>query len=132
LKKWVSVSNKDNLNTQEVPSEFYETLLDDINTPQAITKMHGYFSNKEYDKLFGALNFLGINIQDLSCSMASEHNSKKDAIDETEVNKLIEERNTARKAKDYKKSDEIRNKLELMGIKLQDDGDKSTWEYINE
>ena len=49
-----------------------------------------------------------------------------------EVNKLIEERNTARKAKDYKKSDEIRNKLELMGIKLQDDGEKSTWEYINE
>ena len=64
--------------------------------------------------------------------MASEQNSKKDAIDETEVNKLIEERNAARKAKDYKKSDEIRNKLELMGIKLQDDGDKSTWEYINE
>jgi cysteinyl-tRNA synthetase len=64
--------------------------------------------------------------------MASEQNIKKDAIDEMEVNKLIEERNTARKAKDYKKSDEIRNKLELMGIKLQDDGEKSTWEYINE
>jgi cysteinyl-tRNA synthetase len=132
LKKWISVSNKDSLRAQEVPSEFYETLLDDINTPQAITKMHAYFSNKEYDKLFGALNFLGINIKDLSHSMASEQNSKKDAIDETEVNKLIEERNSARKAKDYKKSDEIRNKLELMGIKLQDDGDKSTWEYINE
>lgn len=132
LKKWISVSNKDSLRAQEVPSEFYETLLDDINTPQAITKMHAYFSNKEYDKLFGALNFLGINIKDLSHSMASEQKSKKDAIDETEVNKLIEERNSARKAKDYKKSDEIRNKLELMGIKLQDDGDKSTWEYINE
>ena len=43
---------------------------------------------------------------------------------------LIEERNLARANKDFKKSDEIRNKLEIMGIRLKDMENGTVWEQI--
>jgi len=45
-----------------------------------------------------------------------------------EINKLIEERNAARKTKDFKRSDQIRNQLAEMGIILQDAPEGTTWE----
>lgn len=49
-------------------------------------------------------------------------------IDETLIEKLVEERSTARKNKDFKRSDEIRNKLDEMGIILKDRPDgKTEW-----
>jgi len=43
------------------------------------------------------------------------------------VNILIEQRNDARKRKDYTKSDELRNKLDEIGIVLEDKPDGTTW-----
>ena len=41
-------------------------------------------------------------------------------MDEEEINKLIEERSAAKKEKNYKKADEIRNRLLSMGIEIMD------------
>ena len=51
-------------------------------------------------------------------------------INEEEIHVLIEERNLARANKDFKKSDEIRNKLEIMGIRLKDMENGTVWEQI--
>ena len=50
----------------------------------------------------------------------------KDDLD-SEVEKLIEERQAARKAKDFAKADEIRDKLLEMGIILKDTREGVKW-----
>jgi cysteinyl-tRNA synthetase len=48
-------------------------------------------------------------------------------LSEKEIAKLIGERNAARAAKDFKKSDEIRKKLSNKNITLEDTKDGTTW-----
>ncbi len=43
------------------------------------------------------------------------------------VNVLIEQRNEARKNKDFAKADEFRTKLDEMGIVLEDKTDMTSW-----
>ena len=50
------------------------------------------------------------------------------AIDESKVVSLIDARNAARKAKNFKESDRIRDELAAMGVVLKDSKDGTTWE----
>ena len=45
----------------------------------------------------------------------------------TKKNKLIEERSAAKKEKNYKKADEIRNRLLSMGIEIMDTPQGVKW-----
>ncbi len=129
IRKWLSTFEDRNTRANDdIPTEVYESLLDDMNTPMAITCMHEYYNNHEYDKLHAALNFLGV---DLTCiNNTYDQVDRVLEINEKEILKLIEERNRARANKDYKKSDEIRNKLEIMGIRLKDMENITSWEHI--
>ena len=51
---------------------------------------------------------------------------KEDTLD-SEIEKLIEERQAARKAKDFKKADEIRDTLLAKGIILKDTREGVKW-----
>jgi cysteinyl-tRNA synthetase len=51
---------------------------------------------------------------------------KKEVLDE-EIETLIEERNAARKNKDFKRSDDIRDELKEMGIILEDTSQGTRW-----
>ena len=44
------------------------------------------------------------------------------------IDALIAERNAARKAKNFKESDRIRDELAAMGVVLKDSKDGTTWE----
>lgn len=48
-------------------------------------------------------------------------------VDEELINRLIDERNQARKSKDYSKADEIRNQLLTMNIEILDSKEGTTW-----
>jgi len=50
------------------------------------------------------------------------------AVDEAKVVSLIDARNAARKAKNFKESDRIRDELAAMGVVLKDSKDGTTWE----
>ena len=54
----------------------------------------------------------------------------KECLEKMEGCKVIDERKDARTRKDYKKPDEIRNKLEIMGIRLKDMENGTVWEQI--
>ena len=71
-----------------------------------------------------------MGLVDYSYEQTKNKEDSRKNINESEVLALINERNEARKHKDYKKSDEIRNKLEKMGIKLQDIDNGTTWEFF--
>ena len=45
-----------------------------------------------------------------------------------EIERLIDARTAARKAKDFKESDRIRDELAAMGVVLKDSKDGTTWE----
>ena len=130
LKKWSNklnqISNKDS--KESIPEGVYKSLLDDLNTPQALSHMHKYFTNKEYDKLKNSIEIMGFTSHSLT--EGNDIKSKNTQISELEILTLIDERKDARTRKDYKKSDEIRNKLEIRGIRLQDEDNETTWEFI--
>lgn len=48
---------------------------------------------------------------------------------ESQVNALIAERNEARKGKQWKRSDEIRDQLKEMGVTIEDSKDGTTWRW---
>ena len=54
---------------------------------------------------------------------------KEEALD-SEVEALIEERQAARKARDFAKADEIRDKLLAMGIELKDTREGVKWKRV--
>ena len=49
-------------------------------------------------------------------------------VAEKKINELVAARNAARKAKDFKESDRIRDELAAMGVVLKDSKDGTTWE----
>ena len=52
----------------------------------------------------------------------------KKAVDTVEIARAIEARNAARKAKNFKESDRIRDELLAQGIVLKDGPQGTTWE----
>jgi cysteinyl-tRNA synthetase len=76
------------------------------------------------DDLFGKLggDVLGI-VKDEYLQAAGGDNELTDKL----VNVLIDQRNEARKVKDFAKADGLRNKLDEMGIVLEDTPEKTTW-----
>jgi cysteinyl-tRNA synthetase len=49
-------------------------------------------------------------------------------VDAAKVQSLIDARTAARKAKDFKESDRIRDELAAMGVVLKDSKEGTTWE----
>jgi len=49
---------------------------------------------------------------------------------ENEIETLINQRNDARSAKDWKKSDSIRDQLASMGVEIQDTTDGTIWKLV--
>ncbi|MFH1453904.1 MAG: cysteine--tRNA ligase [Armatimonadota bacterium] len=109
--------------------EFEAFMDDDLNTPRAIAAVFDFirelnilYTNDKLTKddaaaiistLLGFDRVLGLN---LNKGLAEDSFSE-------EVNKLIEERNSARKNKDFKTADRIRDRLQEMGIILEDKKD---------
>ena len=96
---------------------FLAALCDDLNTPLAIAELH----RAPPEELAGGLSLLGFNPM-------SERLVSKKAVDTVEIARAIEARNAARKAKDFKEADRIRDDLLAQGIQLKDGPDGTTWE----
>jgi cysteinyl-tRNA synthetase len=93
-----------------------EALSDDLNTPKAIAELHALHNKGEVVALASSLRALGFSKRPRSLMQ----------VDEQKVNALIEARNAARKAKNFKEADRIRDELTAMGIELEDKKDGTT------
>ena len=58
-----------------------------------------------------------------------EFKKKKSLISEQDIIKKIDLRNKARKNKDYKEADRIRNELLDKGVLIEDKDDKTIWKF---
>lgn len=99
---------------KEYKEKFTAALQDDLQTPKAIAVLWDMLKSSvsAQNKLFMLHDFdqvLGLGLKDV----------KQDEIP-SEILQLVEERETARKNKDFAKSDELRNKIQEMGYILED------------
>jgi cysteinyl-tRNA synthetase len=108
-----------------------DALCDDLNTPKAITELHQLRNAIVHGGGVTALNsfvdsltFLGFLRETLSDWDARKHSTR--GIDASKIEGLIDGRNAARKAKNFKEADRIRDELNAMGIELEDHKDGTT------
>src|SRR3989344_3906804 len=100
---------------KESQQKFQGYLADDLDTPRALTILWDVIKDEKIsdaDKKATVLDFdkvLGLGFADL-----------KEKIIPEEVLKLVEEREQARKEKDFKKSDELRGKINSLGYEIKD------------
>jgi cysteinyl-tRNA synthetase len=103
-----------------------EALADDLNTPRAIAEMHALRSRAGHKSLAGTLAFLGFRPDQLAAWRASR--APQPALAHDEIERMVEARLAARRAKNFKEADRIRDELAAMGIVLKDSKDGTTWE----
>ncbi len=105
---------EDDLNTADAISIIFE-LVKLVNTVAAEGSVTKAFATKAYDTLKLLSDILGINVKE-----------EKGLLDE-EIENLIQERQDARKAKNFARADEIRNLLTEKGIILEDTREGVRW-----
>lgn len=111
-------------------SEFISAMEDDLNTADAIAAVFGLVRDINTAIADGAsiqtLKQSANMFDELTGVLGLVYNRKTDTLD-SEIEELIEKRTSARKAKDFKTADEIRDKLKDMGIILEDTKDGVKW-----
>jgi len=114
-KLYIGLGNKVGKVNLEYQKKFKEFLEDDLDTPRALPLLWDIIKDENIspaDKKATILDFdkvLGLGFKNL----------KEDKIPE-EITKLAEEREKARKNKDFKKSDELRDKINSLGYEIED------------
>ncbi len=98
---------------------FREALANDLNVPQALGAFWELIKEETItpqQKLEGLLEMDRV----LGLGVAAIEPQRLDPAFEAEVRALIDQREQARRGKDYARADEIRNRLRQMGVVLED------------
>ncbi|MBT4645659.1 MAG: cysteine--tRNA ligase [Pelagibacteraceae bacterium] len=122
------------VSSDSLSDEIMESLLDDLNTPKVLAQLNtlsNKLSSANNDEkmiiknnLIAAGRILGIMLEDpdLWLGYNQSLNPQKE-----EIEGLINQRNEARRHKDFKLADEIRDKLKLKGIEIEDTKNGTIW-----
>jgi cysteinyl-tRNA synthetase len=106
--------------TADFDAALHEALRDDLNTPEAINRLHELEKVGDASALIGSLAALGFT-GDLA-------DPRRSRFDTRAIEAAIAARNAARTAKNWQESDRIRDELLRQGIVLKDAKDGTTWE----
>jgi cysteinyl-tRNA synthetase len=113
---------------------FMSALLDDLNTPDALAELNSEarrlanansadVARTSAGKLLAAGALIGLFQEDPQQWLAGD----TEGLDDSLIEQLIEERNTARKERNFARADEIRDQLQEMGINLEDVAGGTRW-----
>jgi len=132
---------------EQAENDFDAALADDINTAAALASVfdlvrdintamdRGAFLQQDAPRAIAAMekfdNVLAVLVDDDDEKLLKlGFGASKQRISSEQVEALIEERNAAKKRRDFKRSDEIRQKLTDSGILVEDTKDGSVrWKY---
>lgn len=123
------VTEKDTIDNEKIEAykqKFASQISDDLNMPNAFTVLSEVIkdtslTNKEKIVLIEDFDKV------LSLNLLTSESKQNLNLDEAFINKLIEERNEARKNKNWAKADEIRDKLGSMNIEILDSKEGTKW-----
>jgi cysteinyl-tRNA synthetase len=118
------------------PSAVTSALDDDLNTPVAMAEIAAMAralntATTDVDKgrlkgeLLAAGAMLGVLQQEPSAWLKGSSSSA--TVDAIEVESLIAARNAARKSKDFKEADRIRDQIAALGVVIEDRADGTHW-----
>ena len=127
LDKWYSIYSEKEKNTSEVD----EVLLDDINTPGYIAKLHDLYNaaskgdEEKKSKFNRACKLIGLF--DLSKEEWESIKKSKISVSESYIKNKIEEREKAKNNGNFDLADKIRDELSSKGIIIEDQKGKTIW-----
>ena len=110
--------------------KYEDAMDDDLNTADAISvifELVKYANVNVTEKSSKATVELVLNIIEKLCDILGIITEKKEEILDSDIEALIEERQAARKAKNFARADEIRDQLSSMGIILEDTREGVKW-----
>ena len=108
-------------------------LSDDLNTPSALSIVHGLAKSARRNadaaaELRATLDFMGLYGGETRDAL--NVGVEAATVDAGKVDALVAARLAARKAKDFKESDRLRDELAAMGVALKDAKDPATGELV--
>jgi cysteinyl-tRNA synthetase len=103
----------------------FDALLDDLNTPAAITALHSYADLAFADDEAGAVA-LKASGKLLGLFNMTPDEWFRRGEDNTAINLLIKQRMIARRNKNFAEADDLRRKLKELGVTLEDRSDGRT------
>ena len=126
------IENKvDTNNLNQNDNDFISALYDDLNTPKALAVLNGWFDDlKKNSSSNENLVFLikqALQIFGLDIKRNQSTNTNITEEEKIMIEKMIQEREIARKNKDFRKADELREKLKEMRIFLDDTSGGTIW-----
>ena len=110
--------------------KYEDAMDDDLNTADAISvifELVKYANVNVTEKSSKATVELVLNTIEKLCDILGIITEKKEEILDSDIEALIEERQAARKAKNFARADEIRDQLSSMGIILEDTREGVKW-----
>ena len=117
-----------------IPESVETALCDDLNTPIALSELARIASdarkadsNEEKSRLKSELIGAGALLGLLQQTPAEWFARGNDNSDDARIQTLVDERNAAKKAKDFARSDAIRDQLAAEGILLEDTAQGVRW-----
>ena len=130
IEKWYQLYEENN---EEIPLKEIDMLLDDLNTPGFIAKIHELYANankgdEKSKKFFNSACKL-IGLFDLTKNEWEEFKKVDKDISEEFIEKKIKERLAAKQKGDYKLADKIRAELASKGVIIEDKKEQTTWKF---
>ena len=120
--------------SETISEEIMESLLDDLNTPKVLAKLNTLSNtlssaNTEEKRniknnLIAVGKILGVMQEDPNIWLGYNQTANPE---KEEIERLINQRNEARRNKDFKLADQIRDKLKSKGIEIEDTKNGTIW-----
>ncbi|AEJ18822.1 cysteine--tRNA ligase [Gracilinema caldarium] len=131
LPEAITVTSSLSEKAQAYVEAFNRAIEEDLSTPRALAELWGLLRDTELvpEEALGITfdmdSVLGLRLRELVQAPRAEKQLDSELV--KEIENLIAERITAKKAKNYQRADEIRNMLKERGIVLEDSPQGTTW-----
>ena len=131
LNKWYSQFDKSS--SDNFDDENLLPLLEDLNTPEYISKLHLLFKEASNGNKSSKVKFISgckmIGLLEEDKESWENYKKSKAKVDKSFITQKIIERNEARKKGNYKLADLVRKELEDNGVLIEDKKNETTWKY---
>jgi cysteinyl-tRNA synthetase len=126
IKVWQQDSNIDSPLTQKLIEEIVTDFRQDLDTPRALQKLRNLEKSESVSDGSKHLVFKSVD-QLFGLNLLNQIAQKELSLD---AQKLLQQRDFARKSGDFSQSDRLRNELEKLGVAVKDSKSGQSWDWI--